>query len=121
MNGRTLEVYVQAFAATGRIALAGERLQISNNGGSAPLWRKDGRELYYRELDGKVMAADIQLSPVLRAERPRELFHPQFSDRLHPWAVASDTQRFLIVQGARNLPEPLHLNVVTSWQRRLAK
>jgi Tol biopolymer transport system component len=33
--------------------------------------RKDGRGLYYRALDEKIMAAEIQLSPVVRVERPR--------------------------------------------------
>src|SRR5262245_42758131 len=77
LSGRTIEVYVQAFNSTGKVGLTGERLQISNSGGMAPLWRKDGREIYYRALDGKVMAAEVQVSPTLRAERPRELFPAQ--------------------------------------------
>ena len=121
LNGRTIEVYLQAFNGSGKIGLTGERLQVSNNTGLAPLWRKDGRELYYRTIDGKVMAAEIPVAPVLRAERPRELFPAQLTDRLHPWAVMADAQRFLIAQSARSAPEPLHLNVVTNWQRRLLK
>jgi Tol biopolymer transport system component len=118
LNGRTLEVYVQALSGDGKIGLTGERLQVSNSGGAGPLWRKDGRELYYRALDGKVMAAEIHVSPVLRTERPRELIQAEWLDRLHPAAVTADAQRFVMVQGSRTAPEPLHLNVVTNWQRR---
>jgi eukaryotic-like serine/threonine-protein kinase len=119
LNGSTLEIYVQRFNGTGKIGLIGERLQVSNNTGGGPLWRKDGRELYYRTLDGTVMAVDIELSPTLRAGRPRELFRTAFVDRLHPYAVTGDAQRFIFLQPTRELPEPLHLNVVMNWQRRL--
>jgi len=118
MNGRTGEVYVQAFNRDGKVGLTGERLQISNTGGLAPLWRKDGRELYYHSLDGKLMAADIHLSPAPRAERPKELFPSNMVEgRLHTYAASADGQRFLMVLKPRSGPEPLHLNVVTNWQR----
>ena len=46
LNGSTIEVYVQAFSGDGTIGLTGSRIQISNNGGGQPLWKRDGRELY---------------------------------------------------------------------------
>jgi Tol biopolymer transport system component len=122
LNGRTLEVFVQSLKGDGNIGLIGERVQVSTSSGAAPFWRKDGRELYYYSLDGKIMAADIQWTPALRVDRPRELFQSAMvENRLHSYAAADDGQRFLMVLKPRSVPEPLHLNVVTNWQRRLAK
>jgi Tol biopolymer transport system component len=119
MNGRTLEIYLQAFRGEGKVGLIGERLQVSSSSSVAPLWRKDGRELYYHTIDGKVMAVDVELSPTLKVGRPRELFRSNMVDgRLHTYAVAADGQRFLMVMKARSTPEPLHLTVLTNWRRR---
>jgi hypothetical protein len=38
-----------------------------------PKWRRDGRELYYLSLDGKLMSVSIS-SPAFTAGRPVELF-----------------------------------------------
>lgn len=51
-----LEVYVQA------LGRAGGRWQISTAGGIQPLWRLDGKEMYYLAADGKVMALDVDLA-----------------------------------------------------------
>ena len=47
------EVYVQPFPPTGA------KWQISTSGGSDPQWRRDGRELFYITLDGKLTAAQV--------------------------------------------------------------
>ena len=121
LNGSTLEVYVQAFSGTGTVGLTGPRVQVSNGMGGAPLWRRDGRELYYQTVGtGKIMAAGIQLSPRLQAERPRELFSADIStERLHPIAVTSDGGKFLAVLNARTKPQAPRLNVMTNWRARL--
>ncbi len=33
--------------------------QVSTNGGNFPVWRRDGRELFYRQPDGMLMAVPI--------------------------------------------------------------
>jgi Tol biopolymer transport system component len=120
MNGRSLEVYVQGFDSEGRAGLTGNRLQISNKGGVAPVWRRDGKELFYSTMEGTIMAVDLQLSPSLRAERPRELFRSTMVDgRLHSYAIGRDGKRFMMVLKPRLSPEPPRLTVVTNWRRRL--
>ena len=47
------EIYVQAFPEPVW------KVQISTGGGDAPLWRADGRELFFRSPDGQLMAARI--------------------------------------------------------------
>jgi eukaryotic-like serine/threonine-protein kinase len=51
-SGR-FEVYVQVFPP------AGEPQQVSVDGGVQPVWRQDGRELYYLGLDGSLFAVDV--------------------------------------------------------------
>ena len=46
----TVEVYVRPFPAPGG------RWQVSTGGGRIPLWSRDGRELLFQTLDGRVMA-----------------------------------------------------------------
>ena len=52
-SGR-LEVYVRPFPGTGRA-----KWQVSTGGGAMPLWSRDGRELFYRDATGGVMAVPI--------------------------------------------------------------
>ncbi|MGH9659819.1 MAG: TolB family protein, partial [Bryobacteraceae bacterium] len=52
----SLEVFVQNSPAASDMPPL--KLQISRNGGSQPLWRRDGRELFYRTAKG-VMAVDV--------------------------------------------------------------
>ena len=44
------EVYVQPFPATG------EKWKVSAQGGGQPRWRGDGKEMFYRTGDGRMMA-----------------------------------------------------------------
>jgi Tol biopolymer transport system component len=50
------EVYVAAFPGFG------DKRQVSRSGGGQALWRKDGRELFYLGLDGKLMAMDVKVA-----------------------------------------------------------
>ena len=129
MSG-TVEVYVQAFSGDGTIGLTGPRLQISLGGGVAPLWRHDGKEVYYSALPGpggsdkvptKTFAVPVQPTPTLRAEQPRELFAIDVAaESLHPSDIAADG-RFLVVLHPREKPDPPRLTVVTNWEARTAR
>jgi len=59
------EVYVRPFVAPGATstaAVAARQWQVSADGGIMPLWRADGKELYYLNLDGAMMAAPITVT-----------------------------------------------------------
>ena len=62
-SGR-FEVYVQSFPGPGG------KWQISTAGGGEPHWRADGKELYYRAPDQKVMAVEIRAGRRLCGRRP---------------------------------------------------
>jgi dipeptidyl aminopeptidase/acylaminoacyl peptidase len=62
-SGR-FEVYAQAFPTSGG------KWQISTNGDAMPRWGRDGKELFYIALDGRLMSAPIALSTDGRALQP---------------------------------------------------
>ena len=65
------EVYLAAFPSFT------DRRQVSTGGGVMPLWRKDGRELYYVSLDRKVMAVEVKAGSTLETGTVKALFQVQ--------------------------------------------
>jgi serine/threonine protein kinase/Tol biopolymer transport system component len=63
------EVYVESFPAPG-----GGKWQVSANGGTYPRWRRDGRELFYHGLDGRLMAVPVSGGQALEFGVPTALF-----------------------------------------------
>ena len=100
------EVYVQMFPGPGR------KRQVSIGGGTAPSWRRDGRELVYR--DGlRLIAVPVATTPVLTVGQPKELL--RLPARTTEVAMAPDGQRFMVVQ--RESPDLVasKLEVVLNW------
>ncbi len=53
----------------------GSKLQISSEGGMSPVWTRDGRELFYWNIDfTKLMKVDISPGQDLSAGTPHLLF-----------------------------------------------
>lgn len=69
-SGRA-QVYLQAFPGPG------ERVQVSTEGGSEPVWAPNGSELYFRT-PTKSMAVDVKGRPALAVGKPRLLFEGEF-------------------------------------------
>ena len=91
-SGRN-EVYVQSYPGPGRT------WQISTSGGSDPQWRRDGKELYYRGLDQKLMAVEIRGGDSLAPGLPQVLFQSRVSIGLASTKYLPDPtgQKFLFV------------------------
>jgi Tol biopolymer transport system component len=102
------EVYVTSFPQPQG------KWQISITGGNEPNWRRDGKEIFYRDPSGKIMSADINGSgDDFRVGAVTELFSPQMnaSDdrRFYPTA---DGQRFLVIGTSDDqTSSPIHLFV----------
>jgi DNA-binding winged helix-turn-helix (wHTH) protein/Tol biopolymer transport system component len=89
--------------------------QISAGGGDWPIWRRDGREIFYRQ-GTKLMAMPIRLTErSVETGKPLPLF--EISGRTR-FQVSRDGQRFLIALPAEGAPLSTPLTVHTDWQAR---
>jgi len=100
----------------------GVKVQISAEGGLGPRWRKDGRELYYRTRDGRMMVVGVAAGTTFQPGAPRVLFEappdPVVNSTqavpLSVWDVTSDGNRFLLsIPSAETKPAPF--SVVLNW------
>jgi hypothetical protein len=83
------EIYVQPFPGPGR------KSRISTDGGTFPVWARDGRELFYWGPDGASMMSVTMASwPARSPGRPQLLFRQRSS---YPFDVGPDG-RFLIIE-----------------------
>ena len=108
----TRDVYVQPFPPTG------DRHLVSQNSGTEPVWRHDGKELFFlRQDDGTVMAAGVDTTHGFENAAPQPLFQPntaRFNTGFGNYAVSRDGQRFL-VNSRRTQSTPAPLTVVVNW------
>ncbi len=112
------EIYIQTFPQqTGK-------WQISASGGTEPMWRRDGKELYFLSPDQKLMAVDVKTEAgTFEAGIPKELFEAQ---SIPPWywkniyVPSADGQRFLMLAPA-NEAKPAPITVVVNWTTMLKK
>ena len=114
-SGRN-EVYVQSYPGPGRT------WQISTAGGGDPQWRRDGKELYYRALDQKLMAVEIRVGDELEPGLPQVLFQTRVSTGLASTKYVPDRtgQKFLFVAPlGRDAMTPT--TVVLNWFAGLGK
>jgi Tol biopolymer transport system component len=120
------EVYVRPFPPDPLpqgISNTGVERLISDNGGTSPMWRPDGKELYYIDLDGKLMAAKISAGSAFQAGVPKFLFRAPPRGAQKPgmtrWAPSPDGKRFLFLVPENQEVAPF--TVVLNWQAGLKK
>jgi eukaryotic-like serine/threonine-protein kinase len=113
------EIYLQPFPGPG------ERQRISTAGGAQVRWRRDGRELFYVALDGRLMAVSIRFAPdgqTVEPSTPAPLFATHVggavstTDR-QQYVVSPDGQRFLMSVLPED-PNPPPITVVLNWRPR---
>jgi dipeptidyl aminopeptidase/acylaminoacyl peptidase len=102
------EIYVRPFGADGPAAgTASKSLtskwMVSNSGGTQPRWRRDGKEILYLSLTGKLMSVDVNASGnSFQAGVPKPLFDmpvlggASLQTSTAYWDVTPDGQRFLV-------------------------
>jgi Tol biopolymer transport system component len=130
------EVYVKSFnqGLPTPAPVPPGRLQISTTGGFQPVWRRDGKELFYISIDGKLMAVDVKTGTQLVIGSPKVLFQARgqgtsarcnnceaaFSGQAapHEYAATADGQRFLVntVTGGET-----PITVMVNWAARLKR
>ena len=81
----------------------GKRVTVSSHGGAFPVWRADGRELYYWN-DGRLVAVRIEAGSGVQAPAvgaPNVLFSaPYYAGPNTMYDASPDGKRFVIVLSA---------------------
>jgi eukaryotic-like serine/threonine-protein kinase len=87
------EIYVRSFP------VASGKWQVSSSGGSDPAWSADGKKIFYRAADQKLMAVDVEAADTFKAGIPQALFpaRVQAGVARNKYVVAPDGRRFLFV------------------------
>jgi Tol biopolymer transport system component len=100
------EIYVREFPN------GSNKWQISLKGGSAPRWRRDGKEIFYIDAQRRLMAVSVTMRPAFSPGLPQPLFGKralQFG-----YDVTADGKRFLIADSPAGGP-PISIHVVQNW------
>jgi serine/threonine-protein kinase len=116
-SGRN-EIYVEPFPA------GGLRQQVSPDGGTEPVWARNGREIFYR-VGTKMMVVDVTAGADLELGAPRELFEEPYelTDLRYPnYDVDLDGERFLMVKAVSAGSGPQReIIIVQNWFEELKR
>jgi hypothetical protein len=122
------DVYLQNFPTPS------QRVRVSPSGGDQPVWRPDGRELFFFSSDGTLMGVPIDLRAKDPVGAPVALFSvavegagQAFPGVWHQYDVAPDGKRFLVntLTQSQQPDSPTQtatsLTVVVDWTAALPK
>ena len=103
----------------------GGKWQISTDGGTEPLWNRNGRELFYRS-GNKMMAVQVETQPSFAASKPAILFEKEYAASQFPstgiaYDVSPDGQRFLMIKELEQSSAATQINVVLNWFEELKR
>jgi serine/threonine-protein kinase len=91
--------------------------QISTEGGSEPLWSKDGRKLFYRAGE-RVMSVVIDEGGGFKASKPQMVFEGKYKIEtialLPSYDLAANGDRFVMMKSDGDAT-PTRLNLVVGW------
>jgi hypothetical protein len=125
-----MQVHVSAYPGPG------PRYQVSTDGGGSPIWRGDGRELYYARANegtpqvgykgavGIVAVAVTMQATTLTFGPPTQLFAGRYvmDAPARGWDVSRDGQRFFLRQPRDRPPEVITgMNVVQNFSEELER
>jgi eukaryotic-like serine/threonine-protein kinase len=111
------EIYVTSFPD------ARGKWQISNAGGTQPLWRGDGNELFYLSSDDKIMGVPVKTGANFDPGTPTMLFQAYPRETVAAtseqffYDVSRDGQKFLINTQLKSAITPM--SVVLNWPSKL--
>ena len=113
-SGVNNEVYVRPFGDP-----SGGRWQVSNGGGSQPVWAPNGRELFYLDGQTRLIAAQVQSGPTFTVGTLTPLFDASefVLDPFHQsYDVTPDGRSFVFAMGRKEAgAAPARLVWVDHW------
>ena len=125
MESGKAEVYVQPWPGPG------PKIQISSDGGMDPMWRRDGKEIFYRN-GSRMMAVAVSAQPAFQAGRPQALWEGEYTMGLSSscglrgatftsYDVSLDGQRFLMIKDHDEKMYATKVVVVLNWVEELKR
>jgi serine/threonine-protein kinase len=125
MESGKAELYVQPWPGPG------PKIQISLEGGMDPIWRHDGKEIFYRN-GGRLTVVTVNLGPPLKAGRPQALWKGSYTFSLSSscglkgvttasYDVTPDGRRFLMAKDNEQEMYATRIVVVLSWVEELER
>jgi hypothetical protein len=118
-SGGRFAVYVRPYPDVSK-----GRWQISTEGGTAPVWARSGRELFYLDESNTLMAVPVQTTgPEFSAGRPVKLFDRKYSGDFYSYDVTRDGLRFLMMKDSSigDRSHPPSVVVVLNWFEELRR
>jgi eukaryotic-like serine/threonine-protein kinase len=109
-----MQVYVRPFPGPDR------RWQVSTEGGTQPLWSRNGKEIFYR-VGNKMMVVDVSAGVELTLSPPRQLFEQRYvfqNVSLANYDISPDGQQFVMVKDEAGSGR---LSVVLNWTEELKR
>jgi Tol biopolymer transport system component len=105
----------------------GAKYQITTEGGYAPVWSPDGKQLFYYSEDNKLLAVEIQTQPAFSYGKPSPLpivgMLKEGPSAARNYDITPDGKRFLVIlqasQSDVNVRPSAQINVVLNWFREL--
>ena len=104
------EVYLTSFPALER------RVQVSVDGGSHPVWSRDGKRLFYRlRLGAEIMAVDVALGASITLSKPISLAKVSPAPPAGGSFDVMPDGRLLLVDNEQEAGDTRELRVVLNW------
>ncbi len=108
------EIYLRQFDGQGRI------IQVSVEGGSEPVWSRDGKAIYFRAYDRMMSVSIIHHDP-LKLSKPVLLFEKPFKRVDYGgyqanYDISPDGDRFVMIQNTSEI-KPQVIDVILNWSK----
>jgi Tol biopolymer transport system component len=116
----TFEVYVRPYPDVNS-----GRWLVSTNGGTQPLWARNGQELFYLAPDGALMRVSVGNGRIWAPSAPAKVFERRVgSAGVNPFRdydVSVDGQRFLMIKAGSSDDTPQQIVVVQHFDEELKR
>ena len=119
-SGRN-EVYVRSFDS------GAGKWQVSTDGGTHAWWSANGRELFFRSVNGRtetggsLMSVTVSPSSEFTASPPQPLFPFSCVQSGHDYGVMPDGQHFICIKEPESETKAMQVNVILNWASELEK
>lgn len=120
LSTNQFDVFLEPFHEPGKQDARSGKWKVSRNGGYFPIWRADGKELFFIGRQTEIMSAMIAVSgDAAQASVPQLLFVAPVTNGVQ-WDVSRDGQRILIA-GPLDRGNDTPITVVQNWEASLKK